>query len=126
MGAFPEYENTLRDCVRNSPDNFYLHYSLARHLRKKRKSKEALEFLRRSFELNPLYANAVRDGIEMMEEKAQLKQAALVANDFFAAFKRSRRFICPNCRHRYLSITWRCAECGAWAVFEIRYELPAP
>lgn len=126
MDAFPAYENTLRDCLRSMPDNYYLHYSLARHLRKKRRNDEAMEYLRRSFELNPMYVNTVRDRIDLLAQGENASKIRSIASQFFALLKRCRRFICPNCRHRYVPITWHCQKCGTWGVFDIRYELPAP
>jgi len=126
MNQFPLFEETLHDILRFAPDNYYVHYSLARHLRKKKRDQDALAALRRTLELNPYYVNAVKDRIEMAGDGQELKEIKKAANEFFTAFKRSRRFICPNCRHRYSEITWRCVHCGTWDTFEIRYELPAP
>jgi len=126
MDNYSEYEETLRNCIRFSPDNFYIYYSLARHLRKKRKDKEALEYLRKSLELNPLYVNAVRDLIQMLAQGENAQRLTSKTNHFFASFKASRRFVCPTCRHRFVPVTWHCSKCGTWEMFEIRYELQAP
>ncbi len=126
MNTFPAYEKTLRDAIRAQPENFYLYHSLGRHLRKKKKREEALEMFRKSIDLNPLYVNAVRDRLELLAEKDNLASLAHEAHTFFSLFKRSRRFICPNCRQRYVPLTWHCENCGTWGVFDIRYELIAP
>lgn len=126
MNDFPGYETTLHECLRNSPDNFYLHFSMARHLRKKRRYKEALEYVRRCLDINPMYINAVRDFVELNSDEELDSKVTVMLKRFFEAFKRSRRFICPNCRHRYSAVTWHCKACGVWDTFDIRYELPAP
>ncbi|MFH1017253.1 MAG: tetratricopeptide repeat protein [Pseudomonadota bacterium] len=126
MNNFPEFETTLREILRTAPENYFAHYSLARHLRKKKRANPALLALRKSLEINPAYVNSIRDRIEMTGNGDELPEIRKLAKDFFAIFKRSRRFICPNCRHRYVNVTWRCSQCGFWGTFEIRYELPAP
>ncbi|HLG19952.1 MAG TPA: hypothetical protein VI895_09105 [Bdellovibrionota bacterium] len=126
MGIFSKYEQTLRECIRSYPDNYYLHYSLARHLQKKRKNAEALEVLRRAYDLNPVYVNTIRDRVRLLDEKSGRRDISSFTDDFFAAFKRSRRFICPNCRQRHIPVTWRCTKCGTWGTFEVRYEFPGP
>ncbi|MFH1262044.1 MAG: tetratricopeptide repeat protein [Pseudomonadota bacterium] len=125
MNNFPGYEDTLRSMIRTSPDNFYIYFSLARHLRKKHRDREALEFLKRSLEINPLYVNSLRDSIQLLagEKSGDLTEQT---ESFFEAFKRSRRFVCPKCLERYIPVTWNCSKCGHWGSFDIRYELPAP
>jgi lipopolysaccharide biosynthesis regulator YciM len=126
MNNFSGYEDTLRSCIRKSPDNFYLYYSLARHLQKKHRETEALEFLRRSLDMNPLYVNSLRDAISILGAENKSSELTRQAGHFFTLFKRSRRFICPSCLERYVPVTWNCSRCGFWGAFEIRYELPAP
>lgn len=126
MHNFPGFEDTLRSCIRTSPDNFYLYYSLARHLAKKHREKEALDFLDRSLEMNPMEVNSVRDWIRILGRGEKGSSLVEKAENFFTLLKRSRRFICPSCQERYVPITWNCASCGFWGVFEILYEFPAP
>jgi len=125
---FTTYEVTLREAIRTDPENFYLHFSLARHLMKKKRDDEAKEFLRRSLEINPGYVNPVRDMVTLLArgEGAETTRLRSVLGQFFQIFKRSRRFICPNCGKRHIPVTWQCSACGAWDVPLIRYELTAP
>jgi lipopolysaccharide assembly protein B len=126
MNAFADYDKTLRDLLRNARENFYIHYSLARHLRKKKRNSDALTALRRCLEINPLYVNALRARVELAGEGDDLTELKALAGRFFTGLKRSRRFICPNCRSRSETIRWRCEKCGVWDVFDVRYELAAP
>jgi lipopolysaccharide assembly protein B len=124
--TFPLYESTLREILRDNPENFYVHFSLARHLRKKKRDEEAREFLRRAVEIQPAYVNVVREWTHLLAGDEESSRLRPILSQFFTAFKRSRRFICPDCRRRYVPVTWRCTECGFRGLFHIRYELPAP
>jgi lipopolysaccharide biosynthesis regulator YciM len=126
MNAYPKLEETLKECIRADRDNFYLHHSLARHLRKKKRSADALTALSRALELNPSHASSLHERFEMAEGDGDAGRLRRLALDFLASLKRSRRFICPNCRQRYNDLRWQCDVCGVWSTFEIRYEFPAP
>ncbi len=120
--TFTELEDTLREAIRRQPDNYYVLFSLARHLFKKRRKEEAQEFIRKSLEAHPYYVNAIKEWISLNADESVQQ----TLKPFLTNFKRSRRFVCPNCETRYKLITWHCSACGTWDVFQIRYELPAP
>lgn len=125
MNAFSTYEDTLRECIRANSENFYLHYSLARHLQKKHRQDGAIQYLDEALNLNPLYVNAIRDKTEIRLKSSDSTLASQV-KQFFSLLKSSRRFVCPECGEHYKDLTWNCARCGLWTVFDIRYELSAP